>query len=106
MRRSRNLLKRYGVIFTCPTVRAAHIEVAHRFDTDSFLLALICEVESILNSSPITVLSDYSRDLEPLTPNHLLLLNAPRCFPKGTSVLSAEMAANPISVRHLLEEMV
>ena len=41
---------------------------------DEGLTPLMCEVESILNSRPITVVSEDSRDLEPLTPNHLLLL--------------------------------
>ena len=41
---------------------------------DEGLTPLMCEVESILNNRPITVGSEDSRDLEPLTPNHLLLL--------------------------------
>ena len=41
--------------------------------TDSQLLTVLTEVESILNSRPLTHLSDDITDLEPLTPNHILL---------------------------------
>ena len=41
---------------------------------DEGLNTLMCEVEAIVNGRPLTKLSDDPRDLEPLTPNHLLLL--------------------------------
>ena len=41
--------------------------------TDDQLYTLLTEVESILNSRPITHLSDNPDDLDPLTPNHILL---------------------------------
>lgn len=44
----------------------------------------MCEVESILNSRPLTVFSDDPRDSEPLTPNHLLLLKSDSPMPPGT----------------------
>ena len=42
---------------------------------DKCLSTLCCEVESIVNGRPLTVLSDDPNDETPLTPNHLLLLH-------------------------------
>ena len=41
--------------------------------TDPQLLTLLTEVESIINSRPLTHVSDDLSDLEALTPNHILL---------------------------------
>ncbi len=54
----------------------------HTLD-DEELQTLFCEVESILNSRPITTLSDDHHDLEPLTPNHILLLKSSPALPPG-----------------------
>ncbi|XP_068750959.1 uncharacterized protein [Montipora capricornis] len=49
---------------------------------DEALARLMCEIEAIVNSRPITKVSDDPRDLQPLTPNHLLLLrNGPQLPP-------------------------
>ena len=51
--------------------------------TDESLSTLMCEIESILNSRPLTTVSNDPYDLEPLTPNHLLLLKPNGSLPPG-----------------------
>ncbi|XP_074653621.1 uncharacterized protein LOC141907778 [Tubulanus polymorphus] len=50
---------------------------------DEGLSTLMCEVEAVINSRPITAVSDDPLDLEALTPNHLLLLRAGSTLPPG-----------------------
>ena len=51
--------------------------------SDEILRTLMSEVEGILNSRPLTPVSSDPKDLEPITPNHLLLLRANPNLPPG-----------------------
>ena len=42
--------------------------------TDETLQTLMCGIEAIMNNRPLTPVSADHRDLEPLTPNHILLV--------------------------------
>ena len=51
---------------------------------DEGLHTLLCVVECILNSRPLTCVSPDTGDLEPLTPNHFLQLRGGAANPSGT----------------------
>ena len=51
--------------------------------SDESLRTLMTEVQGILNSRPLTPASSDPRDLEPITPNHLLLLRSNLNLPPG-----------------------
>ena len=51
---------------------------------DEILTTVMCEVEAILNSRPLTTVSDNPNGLEPLTPNHLLLSKVQPLLSPGT----------------------
>ena len=44
-----------------------------RIFTEEALSTFLTEVKSIINSRPLTVPCDYINDLEPITPNHILI---------------------------------
>ena len=50
---------------------------------DESLKMALCEVEAIVNDPPITVVSEEAKDLEPLTPNHLLQMKGMPTLPPG-----------------------
>jgi hypothetical protein len=57
-------------------------EFGERLDDESFR-TLLCEVEAIVNSRPLTSVSDNPDDLDPLTPNHLLTMKSVILAPPG-----------------------
>ena len=55
---------------------------------DERLYTPMCEVEAIVNSRPITKVLDDPKDLEALTPNHLLLLRKGSHLPPGVFTIN------------------
>ena len=51
--------------------------------TDEVLHTVMCEAENIVNSRPITKVSDDADDMNALTPNHLLIMRDNNAFPWG-----------------------
>lgn len=50
---------------------------------DDSLHTLFCEIEAIRNGRPLTEMPNSPTDLQPLTPNHLLIHKAGECLPPG-----------------------
>ena len=69
------------------SVRRAIAGLNQQVLTDEGLLTVMCTVENIVNSRPLTKVSSDPRDLNPTTPNHLLV---PR-----TSQESGELFSDP-----------
>ena len=63
--------------------------------TDESLQTLFCEIEATINSRPLTRISSDAHDMEPLTPNHLLLMKPPSLPP----VTSDPGAVNVVNIR-------
>ncbi|XP_067022151.1 uncharacterized protein [Acropora muricata] len=53
---------------------------------EDVLATVLTEVEATLNSRPLCAISDDPNDLQPLTPNHLLLQRTVSTLPPGTFV--------------------
>lgn len=70
---------------------------------------VLCEVEAILNSRPITKSSTDPNDLEALTPNHLLLLKTQPSLPPGLfqreDLGCSHMETSTVHVQLVLEKM-
>ena len=77
--------------------------------TSEMLTTLLVIAEGIINNRPLTPASDDPNDLEPLTPNHLLIhrpASAPPClFNENDLHCRQKMVPSPISGRCLLEAM-
>ena len=49
--------------------------------TDETLATVFCQCENIVNSRPMSHCSDDASDMDPITPNHILLLQGNYAFP-------------------------
>ena len=65
------------------TKRALRMSTGEQILSWNEMATVFAEVKSILNSRPLTYMSDDPNDLRPLTPNHLLLGRASADIPHG-----------------------
>ena len=63
--------------------KVLHALIREQVLDDKGLSTFMCEAESIVNSRPLTKVSEDIRHLEPLTPNHLLFFWYSQSFPPG-----------------------
>ena len=65
------------------TKKALKISLNGQLVNDETLLTLMAEIESLLNSRPLTHVSVDPQDLEAITPNHFLIgRNSPNVAPE------------------------
>lgn len=67
------------------------------------MFTILCDCESVINARPLTYLSDYPRDLDPITPNLFLQeireIGLPEC-----DFIDREKLKGRFKYRHLLKE--
>ena len=71
---------------------------------DDVLHTVFCEVENVVNSRPLTKLSDDIHDDNPITPNHLLLLRGNYVYPWGVTQESDTYRRRWRHVQHLVTQ--
>ena len=71
---------------------------------DDVLHTVFCEVENVVNSRPLTKLSDDIHDDNPITPNHLLLLRGNYAYPWGVTQESDTYRRCWRHVQHLVTQ--
>jgi len=59
----RSVVKRYGVIFTCLSIRAVHLEVAFSMDTDSCINAIR---RFVARRGPVKTMAEFKREIQSL----------------------------------------
>ena len=59
--------------------------------SDEVLVTVFCEVEAVVNSRPLTKLSESPMDMEPLTPNHFLLARSSPSLPWTSVAKNGEL---------------
>ena len=65
-------------------------EHGHTVDNESFRI-LLTEVECVMNSRPLTVLSSDPEDLDPLTPNHIQTMKSRVVMPPPENFQKADL---------------
>lgn len=90
VKRGRSTVKRYGVLFTCLTIRAVHIEIADSLDTDSCINALRLFISrrgqvSVMRSDNGTNFVGAERELREALNNLNITKSKMHCYKKGSN---------------------
>ena len=71
--------------------------------TDDVLQTMFCQIEDIINSRPITKCSDDANDENPLTPNHLLMMQSNAAYLWGVIHKSDTYRRRWRHVQHIVD---